>query len=607
MSAAGQPVLRLLGRRGLGLYAVGVAASLVLSIIEYMVAFFLVAFLCSLGFADPAQLPGWWPLNVAAFSSIGTWLLLLTVGVFQAGAQVASYQSKILLTERVNARLKMLLGYIILKQEQLYAMPLSRINFYMSECFPKATSFVFYLAQMTFFCIQAAVVTVCMIALAPGEALVGLLGLAIMGSLVLQLNRFTNRIARRVPEAGRSLETTKLRIARNWILIKVLRMQNVEHTHLLNAIYRYYRDNVLAYFFGNLGGALMPILGIVIIAAIVVAHFQLFHTSAANFVAFLYLFVRLEQRLANGSNLIGGLFTCRPQFRESLQLLRALSPGEFDEALKPEQHFTLRRAAIAFAETPPRPAATQPPCERVAPAAPPAVHVEQVSFRWPESAETVIESLSLDIPAGSQFGIVGPNGSGKSTLLGILLGIYAPTGGRVLMDGTGAVAYFERNASAIAYVGPEPYLVHGSILENLTYGLVQPPTEDAIRQALRTVRLDEFVAALPRGLDYMIHEDGAGLSSGHKQRLTFARAFLRQPRLLVLDEPSANLDETTEAAIVDTLKALKGRCTVIIVSHRPGILRGVDHTLDLKPARDRHPDRSPLEEHASKGLEGLTA
>ena len=201
----------------------------------------------------------------------------------------------------------------------------------------------------------------------------------------------------------------------------------------------------------------------------------------------------------------------------------------------------------------------------------------------------MIDNLSLDIPAGSQYGIVGPNGSGKSTLLGILLGVYTPTSGRVVLDGLTAVEFFERHAAAIAYVGPEPYLVHGSILENITYGLGQPPTEDAIREALRTVRLDEFVDSLPRGLDYGIHEDGAGLSSGQKQRLTIARAFLRQPRLLVLDEPSANLDETTEAAVVDTLQALKGRCTVIIVSHRPGILRGVDHTLELKLPEHQEP------------------
>lgn len=585
MSRGVRPVLRILGRRGLVLYAVGVAAALAVSLIEYLVAFFLVAFLCSLGFADPAQLPDWWPLDVTAFSSAGTWLMLLAIGVLQGAAHIAMFQSKIMLTERVNARFKMLLGYIILKQEQLYAMPLSRINFYMSECFPKATSFVFYLAQTTSFCVQSLVVVLCMIALAPGEALIGLLGLALIGALVLQLNRFTNRIASRVPEASHALEVTKLRVARNWILIKVLRMQDAEHARLLNAIYRYYRDGVLSFFVGNLGGPLLPVFGIVIIAAIVVAHFRVFDTPPAHFVAFLYLFARLMQRLSNGSNLIGGLFINRPQFRESLRLVRALSPREFAEAVEPERHFSLRRPPAAFADAAAAP--HRPPVEQPAPDAAPSIRAERISFRWPEAAEPVFTDFSLDIPAGSQFGIVGPNGSGKSTLLGILLGIYRPTSGRVLVGGAEAASYFDRYAASIAYVGPEPYLVHGSIIENLTYGLAHRPPDEDIRDALRTVHLDDFVAALPRGLDYLIHEDGAGLSSGQKQRLTIARAFLRRPRLLVLDEPSANLDETTEGAVVDTLKALKGRCTVIIVSHRPGILRGVDRTVELQPAPER--------------------
>jgi len=586
-------VLQLVGRHGLLLYATGVTASLALSVVDYLIAFVLVAFLCSLGFADPSHLPAWWPLDVASFSSAGTWLLMLAIGALQAGANIAAFQSKILLTERVNARLKLLLGYIILKQEQLYAIPLSRINFYMSECFPKATSFVFYLAQVSSFCIQAAVMTIFMVVLAPGEALVGLTGLALMGLLVLRLNRFTNRIARRVRDASLNLETTKLRVARNWILIKVLRMQDVEHEHLLQSIHGYYRNSALAFLFANLGGAVMPILGIVIIAVMVVAHFRFFDTPAANFVAFLYLFVRLEQRLANGSNLVGGLFTCRPQFRESLQLLRALSPREFREALDPERRFSFFRARLAFTNAPAAPDAGRAPCEQPRPNAAPDVCAAGVSFRWPESSRPVFERLSMDIPAGSQFGIIGPNGSGKSTLLGLLLGLYAPGEGRVSIGRMPATDYFARHPQAIAYVGPEPYLVQGSILQNLTYGLARPPAADAIQRALQTVRLDDFVASLPRGLDYVIHEDGSGLSSGQKQRLTIARAFLRQPRLLVLDEPSANLDEATEAAVVDTLRALKGVCTVIIVSHRPGILRGVDHTFDMATASHDTPTGAP--------------
>ena len=164
-----QGVARLLGRHGIGLYAAGVAASLVLSGLEYVIAFFLVGFMSAMGFAPGAKMPSWWPLDTDAFSSVDAWALLMAVCVLRAGATVAAYHTKMLLTERTNARFKMLLGHIILKRDDPFPMSLSRINFYMTECFPKATSFVFLLAQMTSFCIQAATMIVLMFSLARGR------------------------------------------------------------------------------------------------------------------------------------------------------------------------------------------------------------------------------------------------------------------------------------------------------------------------------------------------------------------------------------------------------------------------------------------------------
>lgn len=571
----------LMGRRGLNLLGLSILGSFALSIVEYGIALFLVVFLCSLGFVDPARLPSWWPFPTTAFASWAVWLMLLAVGLMQAGARILTSQSKILLSELLNARFKMLLGYIILKQENLRAMPLSRIDFYMSECFPKATAFVFFAVQTGTFCVEALMMTAGMFYLAWGEALVGIAGMALIGWVVLRLNRFTNRLARRIPEAGARLERTKLRISRNWILIKILRIQETELTKFLDAVFLYYRHSVLAYFFGNFGSSFIPVVGILVIALMATAHFRLFHTPATDFVAFLYLYVRLQQKMANGSNLIGGLFTCRTQFLESLKLFNALTPAEQQEALRPEEHFKLRNATLPDLRVTSRSSGTDRSPVHSAGARPPSIRVRNVSFQWPGSEITVFRDVTVEIAGGSQFGIVGPNGSGKSTLLGIMIGLYEPGSGDVLMDNVPAKQYFTEHPGDIAYVGPEPYLVYGSIRENLLYGLTDEPTDAEIRAALHTVRLDEFVQALPEGMGYVIQEDGAGLSSGQKQRLTIARAFLRKPVLLILDEPSANLDEETEAAVVDTLHEIRGRCTVVIVSHKPGILRGVDRRLDL--------------------------
>ena len=574
-------LLQLMGRSCSLLFIFGIISSVVLSAIECVIAFFLVSFLCSLGFADVSMLPAWWPFDPSLFSSAGIWFLLLGIGLLQAGSRVIVYQSKIILTERIQARLKLMLGYLILKKERLYAMPLSRINYYMSECFPKATSFAFHVTQISAFAVHSLVMVAAMFWLAWREATVGFIGLMVIGVLVLFLNRFTNRISKGVPEACKRLETTKLRITRNWLLIKVLRLQEEEYNNFLQSIYQYYRHSVLAYFFGNLGGACMPVLGIVIIAAMVMTHFSLADPSPTEFVAFLYLFLRLQQRLANGSNMMGGLFTVRPQFLEVLGLIGRLSGKERQEAFAPESGFNLRSESLApfdyGAADSPVSVEDVVECKEA-----PEITLDRVCLGWPDQDRLVLNGLSLRVDAGEQLGVVGPNGSGKSTLLGVLLGIYTPSSGDVSVGGMKALAYFEKYAASIAYVGPEPYLVHGSVRSNMVYGLKDSPDDKVLWQTLEMVGLGELLRSLPEGLGYVIHEDGAGLSSGEKQRLTIARAFLRNPRLLVLDEPSANLDEKTESAVVSTLKALKGRCTTIIVSHRRGILAGVDRTLELE-------------------------
>lgn len=570
---------RLLGRRGALLLVLGSGSAFLLALVEYAIALFLVVFLASLGFMDADRLPAWWPFPPEAFGTWTIWLMLLGIGVVQGVARVTMYQSRLLCGERISARLKMVLGYIVLKKENIRALPLSRIEFYMSECFPKAIHFIFSALQTLSFAIEALVLAAGMLLLARGEALVGLAGMLVMGSLVLRLYRLTNRMAQRVPEAGASLERTKLRISRNWVLIKILRIQQAERDKMNDAIFRYYRHNVLAQFFANFGAAIIPVIGIVVIALMVSAHIHWFDTTPANFVAFLYLFVRLQQKLATGVNIIGGLYAYRPQYLQSLNLYHQLQPGELREALAAEAYFSLRNRTLPVAPSTRTPAPRLP--TPATGAHPPGVRIASLSFRWPDTQSPVLRTLSADFPPGAQCGIVGPNGSGKSTLLGLVLGIYEPTAGAVYLDGQTAKRYLETHPADIAYVGPEPYLVHGTIRENLVYGMPDAPRDEVLLDMLHAVRLNAFVRTLPAGLDYEIQEDGAGLSSGQKQRLTIARALLRQPLLLVLDEPSANLDDDTESVLVDTLCRLKGRCTVLIASHKPGTLRDADQRLNL--------------------------
>ena len=569
-------VARLLGRRGIALFIVGAVASVLLSLVEYVIALFLVMFLYALGITPTIKLPTWIPLQAESISATWIWACMLGIALVQSVARVASFQSKILLLETVNTRLKLVLAHLLLGKRASRPMPVSEVDFLLTECFGKTAGFVFYFTQTLSFVIQVLLLTCGMVFLARGEALTGLAGLGLMALIVLKLNRMAERVAAHVPQAGAALHRIKTRVLRNWMFIRVLRIQEREYRGLLNAVFTGFRHSALSYLLANLSLAVMPVVGVLVLAAIVAVNVRLFHTPTAEFAAFLYLFIRLQQRLSNGANMMGDLFTARHQFNACLRFLDSLTPEDRAEAFRHEGEFLMRHRHIRWPEAAAAagPAAAPPP-------PPPAITVHDASFRWPAAPEPVFEHLAFAVAPGALFGIVGPNGCGKSSLLGCLLGIYEPSAGRITIDGLDAAAYFERHASHMAYVGPEPYLIQGSLRDNLLYGLDAPRNDADVWQALAAVRMDEAVRAMPGALDYPIAENGEGLSSGQKQRLTIARAFLRDPTLLVMDEPSANVDEASETAIAEALLALKGRCTVMIVSHKPGILRGADATLAM--------------------------
>ena len=201
---------------------------------------------------------------------------------------------------------------------------------------------------------------------------------------------------------------------------------------------------------------------------------------------------------------------------------------------------------------------------------------EDVSFRYPDGDEYVLEHFSLEIPFGSNIAIVGETGAGKSTLVNLVCRFFEPTSGRGLIDGRDAR---ERSQlwlhSAIGYVLQLPHLFSGTIRENLLYGNPNA-TDEEIARALELVSADEVVARMEKGIDTDVGEGGDLLSTGEKQLISFARAILADPRILVLDEATASVDTLTEQKIqsaIDTV--IRGR-TSIVIAHRLSTVRNAD-------------------------------
>ena len=213
--------------------------------------------------------------------------------------------------------------------------------------------------------------------------------------------------------------------------------------------------------------------------------------------------------------------------------------------------------------------------------------LDSVSFRYTPERPEAVREVSLRIPAGSCVGLVGPNGAGKTTLLDLLTGQLVPQSGRVLVDGLEIDERRRREwRRAIAYVPQDVFLLDATIAENVAFGLPAREIDDvAMCDALRGARLEEFIASLPHGLDERLGERGARLSGGQRQRLGIARALYRDASVLVLDEGTRGLDAVAEADVLATLAALRGRKTVVLVTHREHLLQQCDVVVELAQGR----------------------
>ncbi len=212
---------------------------------------------------------------------------------------------------------------------------------------------------------------------------------------------------------------------------------------------------------------------------------------------------------------------------------------------------------------------------------------EDVTLRYGAEAPAVFEHLNLRIRAGEAIGVAGPNGSGKSSLADLLIGLLAPTSGRILVDG---IDIGGRNRAAwqakIAYVPQHAALIDGTVVENIALGLAPQDVDQArLEAATRIARVDEFVATFEQGYRTLLGEHGVQLSGGQRQRLGIARALYRRAKVLVMDEATASLDVTAEREMTSALHEMAGSMTLVIIAHRRSALAGCVRIFHLRDGR----------------------
>ena len=210
---------------------------------------------------------------------------------------------------------------------------------------------------------------------------------------------------------------------------------------------------------------------------------------------------------------------------------------------------------------------------------------EEVGFRYEKAELPVLEDVSFTVEPGKRVAVVGPSGSGKSTLVNLLLRFWDPSSGRVLLDGHDLGDYLQEDLRAVfAVASQDAHLFDAPLRDNLL--LARPDATDAeMLEALEKVRLGEFVERLPRGLGTPLGEQGVRLSGGERRRLAISRAFLKDAPLLVLDEPTANLDAGTERGLMDEVQEISSGKGLLLITHRLVRLEKMDEILVLENGR----------------------
>jgi ABC-type multidrug transport system fused ATPase/permease subunit len=568
--------LHLLGKKSVFWLTLGILAGLVVSVVEVVLSLWIQIFLIYVGMStQKISFLGYtldWELTLQ-----GVILSIVVIGSLRALCQYLIKQSALVSLEMINCRLRMVSLYEILCREDQAYVAAADTNLRISEIFPKAAMACYYLSLTIPEVIQVVVLTFLVFISGWQFAVIGIPGVALIGLVQKYLHKKVKVVSTKIPQEQHQLIDGIERIARNWLLVKVFRTQGQEYQKLLKNITSYSGFSIRAHFLANVASTLPNLLGILLLASILTLAFSFGEgLSGSKIVSFLYLFFRLVQILAIWAEHVGVVFTYGPQLRAAFKYFDSFTRDEIRQATKASAAIS----PLGLVKSPAEGGKLMPQRSAVL-SAPPALEVTDLTVSYHNQLQPVLNKLSFSVGGGQIFAVVGRSGSGKSTLLGALLGVIRHYQGKILIAGRDIAEFYDTYHHCVGYVGTEPFLIAGSIADNLHYGSTRTYSRQEIEAALEKAALLSMVNASADGIHHIVKENGDGLSAGQKQRLGLARALIRNPRLLVLDEFTANLDKTTELEVISTLKTLKGKVTIILVSHRDTILNDCDVILDL--------------------------
>lgn len=382
--------------------------------------------------------------------------------------------------------------------------------------------------------------------LAPYEMIIGVLGLSVFLLPLRTVTKSVNRHGVGLIDEWSNISERLLRGLKNSFFLKIYRQVDTEVNQGISTL-EIYKKHWRSYSLVAAFASTFPIfLGICVLSAITFLSLTYIKTEPMKLLSFFYIFIRLSQSASEMSGTLAAVKFNLPGFKflytwsTKLESISRSTPGT------------------------PYPFPFGP------------VFIEMKNLGFSFDDKNLFRGIDVKVGPSEVLLVKGPSGSGKSTLLSIIVGLLDPTEGELLVNSISSREAKYNFQNILAYVGPEPYLIHGSIRENLIYGSNITISDEEIWQSLKVVDLIDLVKKQPLQLDEVLL-DLAQISTGQKQRISIARALLRKPTLLILDEATANIDSGTEKIILDNLKNLMNNCTNIIVTHKPSF----DHLADF--------------------------
>jgi ATP-binding cassette subfamily C protein len=287
---------------------------------------------------------------------------------------------------------------------------------------------------------------------------------------------------------------------------------------------------------------------VLILSLILYISFEVLSMPTAGVLLLLFLFARIMPKFSSIQQNFQSLINMLPSFNRIMEIQRRCE-AETEPKAEGTEKFTLQHH----------------------------IRFEQVSFSYEnQNKAPAIFNLNLTIKAGETTAIVGPSGAGKSTIADLVMGLIAPNQGRILVDGMGLSP--ERTKAwreKIGYVPQDTFLFHDTLRSNLLWAKPDA-SEEEIHQSLKFAAAEEFTSELPKRLDTILGDRGVLVSGGERQRIALARALLRKPSLLILDEATSSLDSENEKRIQNAIEKIHGQMTILVISHRFSTIRGAD-------------------------------